>query len=414
MPLQAANNNHDGGVGTTQATIKYSRILGALALLAFAFLFFAPSAHAADYETVLDQLSRLQTQATNYTAEHTDADPVQLTLSYTRVGDYNTSTWQLTAGARDSDFESYINTNDPELENLQGMNTVALPNGQGIDFGHLLASMNLVYKGMPITGSWGGDVMQLAQVYNGQAADAEGYMALMQQTFNIDDDGTASKFGDQDLRADMDSVVVGSQLNAQSNIADLLRTYYAELTDYDRASRFIALSFGTTDTARQEEFRNTVYTTMTADSGMQLLLYINKMWTTEGWTLSPEYEPGVRAACSLFADYLAGAVNNERIKSDGSTRMVTMAGESLAQALAALGDSDAASAALSAAGNSAQNAANAASNVDSVLNGATETMKTNFDAKIFQTILLGIGAMALLGMLVCAALAVAGGKKKKH
>lgn len=50
------------------------------------------------------------------------------------------------------------------------MNTVELPNGQGIDFGHLLAAMNLVYRGMPIAGSWGGDRMQLAQVYAGRPA----------------------------------------------------------------------------------------------------------------------------------------------------------------------------------------------------------------------------------------------------
>ena len=65
---------------------------------------------------------------------------------------------------------------------------------QGIDFGHLLAAMNLVYRGMPITGSWGGDCMQLAQVYAGQASDADGYASLMQQTFAIEDDGSASKF----------------------------------------------------------------------------------------------------------------------------------------------------------------------------------------------------------------------------
>ena len=57
------------------------------------------------------------------------------------------------------------------------MNTVELPNGQDIDFGHLLAAMNLVYRGMPITGSWGGDCMQLAQVYAGQASDSDGYAA---------------------------------------------------------------------------------------------------------------------------------------------------------------------------------------------------------------------------------------------
>lgn len=39
--------------------------------------------------------------------------------------------------------------------------------------------------------------MQLAQVYAGQASDADGYASLMQQTFAIEDDGSASKFGDR-------------------------------------------------------------------------------------------------------------------------------------------------------------------------------------------------------------------------
>lgn len=59
-------------------------------------------------------------------------------------GEYNTTIWQLTAGVRDAGFESYVNSSDPELASLQNMNTVVLPNGESIDFGHLLASMNLV------------------------------------------------------------------------------------------------------------------------------------------------------------------------------------------------------------------------------------------------------------------------------
>ena len=125
---------------------------------------------------MLDRLGRLQALANSYVeTEDSSADPIVLTLSYTRTGDYNTQMWQLTAGVRDAAFENYVNTNDSDLQSLQGMSTVTLPGGQNIDFGHLLASMNLVYNGIPIAGSWGGDCMQLAKAYYGQASDEAGY-----------------------------------------------------------------------------------------------------------------------------------------------------------------------------------------------------------------------------------------------
>ena len=164
------------------------RLLAMLFLLLGLFCAAALPAHAEDdYNTTLDRLSRLQALAREFSSSRDDApDPIVLTLSYTRTGDYNTTIWQLTAGVRDTEFESYVNSSDAELASLQSLNTVTLPTGEKIDFGHMLASMNLVYNGIPITGSWGGDCQQLAQQYYGQAQDAAGYAAAMRATFNID------------------------------------------------------------------------------------------------------------------------------------------------------------------------------------------------------------------------------------
>lgn len=244
-----------------------------LAGLVLCLLFLtAPHTFADDYDTVLDRLGRLQALANTYVeTEDTEADPIVLTLSYTRTGDYNTQMWQLTAGARDATFENYVNANDSDLQALQGMNTVTLPGGQNIDFGHLLASMNLVYNGIPITGSWGGDCMQLAKAYYGQASDEAGYVDAMRATFAIDDVGSVSVFGDQDLRADIDSINVGATLTKDTDIATALRDYYenlsANVVDYARAKQFILLNFGTVDTAA-DNFGDVVYETMLEDSGM--------------------------------------------------------------------------------------------------------------------------------------------------
>lgn len=386
---------------TNSITTRLPRLLLLLGLVLAIFFWAAPRAAAEEYDETLDRLDRLQQLATDYAADSED-DPILLTLSYTRTGDYNTAMWQLTAGARDTEFDSYVEEHDADLSALQGMNTVTLPNGQQIDFGHLLASMNLVYNGLPITGSWGGDCMQLAQAYAGQASDAAGYADLMRDTFAIDDDGSTSKFGDQDLRADLDSVVVGSQLTKDSNIADALRSYYTDLTDYDRAYQFISLSFGTVDT-KSDAFGDTVYESMLADSGMQLLLYMNGMWTGSTWTVDESYAPALRGATDLLTEYLSNAVDGEKVKSETNDRLVAMGSQALADALNALGDSEAASAAL-AAGD--QTVSGTTSSTSAVLSDATETLQNHFNVKIFELVLLIVAAVAIFFLIMSCALFV--------
>lgn len=382
---------------------RMPRLLAMLVVLLAVFCGAALPVHADDYDTTIDRLSRLQALAREFSASQSDTpDPIELTLAYTRVGSYNTTIWQLTAGTRDPEFEAYVNSSDPDVAALQDVTTVALPNGENVDFGHLLASLNLVYNGLPITGSWGGDCQELAQQYYGQASDAAGYAEAMRATFNIDDDGTLSKLGDQDLHADLDSVVVGSQLTKDTDLAEALRSYYANLTDYDRASRFISLSFGTVDTA-DASFGDAVYNALLEDSGMQLLLYMNGMWSSDGWKIKDDYAPAVRGATDLLAEYLANTVNHEKIKSETNDRLVAMGGQALSDALTALGDTDAAQAALAAADAAASGAESAVDSSSSVISGATETLQNSFNVQIFQLVLLilaGLAAFLLVFSLV--------------
>ena len=382
---------------------RMPRLLAMLVVLLAVFCGAALPVHADDYDTTIDRLSRLQALAREFSASQSDTpDPIELTLAYTRVGSYNTTIWQLTAGTRDPEFEAYVNSSDPDVAALQDVTTVALPNGENVDFGHLLASLNLVYSGLPITGSWGGDCQELAQQYYGQASDAAGYAEAMRATFNIDDDGTLSKLGDQDLHADLDSVVVGSQITKDTDLAEALRSYYANLTDYDRASRFISLSFGTVDTA-DTSFGDAVYNALLEDSCMQLLLYMNGMWSSDGWKIKDDYAPAVRGATDLLAEYLANAVNHEKIKSETNDRLVAMGGQALSDALTALGDTDAAQAALAAADAAANGAESAVDSSSSVISGATETLQNSFNVQIFQLVLLilaGLAAFLLVFSLV--------------
>ena len=163
---------------------RMPRLLAMLVVLLAVFCGAALPVHADDYDTTIDRLSRLQALAREFSASQSDTpDPIELTLAYTRVGSYNTTIWQLIAGTRDPEFEAYVNSSDPDVAALQDVTTVALPNGENVDFGHLLASLNLVYNGLPITGSWGGDCQELAQQYYGQASDAAGYAEAMRATY---------------------------------------------------------------------------------------------------------------------------------------------------------------------------------------------------------------------------------------
>ena len=384
---------------------RLPRLLWLLGFVLALCFWAAPRAAAAEYDDTLDRLGRLQDLAESYAAEH-EGDPILLTLSYTRTGSYNTAIWQLTAGARDSEFEAYVNENDAGLAALQGMTTLTLPTGETTDFGHMLASMNLVYNGLPITGSWGGDCMELAKSFHGQADDAAGYAGLMQSAFNTGD-SSSSVFSAEDLRADLDSVVVGSQLTRDSDIADTLRSYYDGLTEYDRAYQFIALSFGTVNTS-DSGFSDVVYNAIVQDTGMQLLFYMNDMWSAGGWTLDESVAPAVRGATDLLAEYLAGAVNGDRVKSESNNRLVAMGAQALADALNALGDSDAASAALAAA---ESGASSSTSSTSAVLSEATETLQSSFNVKIFELFLLIVAAIAVFFLIMSCALFVSHRRK---
>lgn len=377
--------------------MKRLRLIGLLAAMMLLAAFSLPVA-AEDYDTVMDGLSRLYSLAGQYAQDNSgqSLDPIELTLSYTRTGVYNSGIWQVTAGVRDAGFESYVAEQDGDLVSLQGLGSVETSAGS-VDFGHLLASLNLVYRGLPVAGSWGGDCMELARQYAGQASDAAGYADLMSATFEDDN----SVFGGDDLRADLDAVVIGSRLSQGADLAQTIRDYYSSANEYDRAYQFIALTFGDVNTGDVSTFGDEIYQAATQDTGMQLLLYLNQMWVSDGWTIAEDSAVPLQGACRVFAQYLSGAVNGDRVKSDADTRMVTMAGDMLAEFLSAMGDGDAASAALSANDGSESSTTSSGSSVSEIFSGAAQGIQSGFSLQVFETVLLVIGAAALMLLLIC-------------
>ena len=154
------------------------------------------------------------------------------------------------------------------------------------------------------------------------------------------------------------------------------------------------LCFGTVDTSA-ESFKDAVYSALLEDSGMQLLFYMNGMWSVSGWTIKEDYAPAVRGATDVFAEYLAQTVNYEKIKSETNDRLVAMGGEALSDALTALGDTDAAQAALAAAKAAEDNVQSTVSSGSDAISTARQTLHTKFDVKIFQLILYTAAAVAV-------------------
>lgn len=373
----------------------FKRFAVLMALLAALLLAGTLPAGAQTYDEVFVQLEQLQILAESYAEQSgTGESPIDLALSYLRVGSYNTTLWQLTAGVRDPEFVAYVDEHSVDVSELPYVKSLTMPNGQTVDFNHLMASLQLVRKGLPVAGSWGGDAAQIAQAYEGRAADADGYIALMQSNFNT---GESSLFGSEDLRADMDSVIMGAKMNDSIRLAALLQEHYtADLTDYQRAYQFIALTFGTVNTQDQAAFREMVYDTLIEDTGMQLLLYLNGMWLRDTWSLDPEAEAPLRAISTLLADTLSAAVNGETVESTNGYRMTTKASQALADALNALGDPLAAQAALAAG-----NALDATPQPEGVLGGIQQSLREKLDPYVLRSVLLVIGGISLLGMLVC-------------
>ena len=160
------------------------------------------------------------------------------------------------------------------------------------------------------------------------------------------------------------------------------------------------LSFGTVNTS-DAAFKDRVYDALLQDSGAQLMLYLNGMWQLDDWQLDPECAPALRGATDLLAEYLSGCVNGERITGSDSS-LAVMGG----QALAVLGEYDAADAVLAAESSAAVTPAPDSDTASAVIGTATDALREHFDVKIFQVILLILGAIAVFVLIFSIALLV--------
>lgn len=286
-------------------------------LLAVCMLMPVHAAETASLADALDQTARLQQLAEEYTAgQQSESDPLMLTINYIRTQRYADASWDMILGAPSEEFAQFVAGQDPELEQLQTLENVQIPaTGEPVDFVHLVAGIGATYKRMPVVCTWGGDCIQLAGSIQGTGADEEGCIQQLKPYFACEDEN-ASLMPQSDWLADLDGVNIGITLSSGSDLSQAIGQYYQDITDKERARRFVLAQFGEADTGDREAFRQQVKDKFFADSGVQLLLLSQKQMTLDeerNIVAVDSMDAPLNAVCSLTADTLADMLGGAKV-----------------------------------------------------------------------------------------------------
>lgn len=269
----------------------------------------APGATAAyeGWDGFLDGVARVQRLVGEYAGEP-GGEALLLTVNYLRAERYADMEWDLVLGAPDEEFAALVESRAPELAALQTVQLLTLPEGRSLDAIHLIAALAGSYQQAGALCGWGGDCMQLAEQYSGQADSVDGYYALMEPVFAGGEND--SLFPASDLLADLDGMVLGATLQPQDDLAEHLRAYYAGVTDETRAVKFIQAQLGGADTGDRAGLCEALEAALLDNDGMKLFLMLRghgDLGEDNQVVLDPDIENGMRAAARLLADWLAEA-----------------------------------------------------------------------------------------------------------
>ena len=262
------------------------------------------------YNDFVATLKVLETYAASYSATSgKDVNELVLNFVRTRVDRYNDDNWTTLAGEEITGFTNFVKQQDAEkgttvAEDLDKMveadeYKIILPNGNGVDFGHMFGTMNIAYLASDASadlGGWAGDICDLlfysynfGNVPAGTIDEMADYIRT--KCFGVDADNA---FGMDDFYGDMDAFYLYKQMKAGKRLSAAMEAYYtAELTNADRAAFFMNNRFSGLLT--QEDVRNAVYTTYTSNVGLKVL---------EAKREISQCTELRQASCYAFADYL--------------------------------------------------------------------------------------------------------------
>jgi hypothetical protein len=197
------------------------------------------------------------------------------------------------AGALPEDFQSYIEENCTiGLEPLQTQNLLELPNGEFCDFVHMIAVMNMIDRGYPVVGGFGGDLVQLASSIKESEGTFEELLVEAKMRLGTED----SMFNEMDIFADMDALNLHQRKEKSGEpIRKVMERYYTEITVKERVQEFLTNQFQK-EVFTETELRELIYHTFEEDAWVQLLC--------KNYGIDEEiYAEHKRAVAYAFADY---------------------------------------------------------------------------------------------------------------
>ncbi len=279
-----------------------------------------------DYQTFLAKLKVLEGYAEQYAASNLNYNKNQLVLNFLRTGvdRYNDGNWTTLAGEEITGFAAYVReldaANGTTAMDLKNVEFFTLPNGDQVDFGHMFGTMNIswVNAGSSDLAGWAGDLCDLllfSHNYGSVPAGTVEEMAayILANCFGVDADDA---FGMDDFYGDMDAYYLIAQLKAGKSMSEAAEAYFvASLSDAQRSAYFMNNRFSGLQT--QEDVRNAVYNTYSADLGIQVLEASRELSALTDLRT---------AACYAFADYLyqqGGHLLEEPVVTEPTTEPTT-------------------------------------------------------------------------------------------
>jgi hypothetical protein len=133
------------------------------------------------YNDFIYNLGLLEELAYAFIQENPGKDPADLVIKYIRTGvdRYNSASWGIMAGYENPDFAKFVAQKEDEINSIvetqdqmicitsmKEIKNFTLPNGDLVDFGHMLGTMDITYHNKTSlnhadVGGWAGDLVDL-------------------------------------------------------------------------------------------------------------------------------------------------------------------------------------------------------------------------------------------------------------
>ena len=283
------------------------------------------------YEQFIESLIELEKLTAEYIQLNPGKDPLGMMIEYIRTGvdRYNSGSWNIMAGYEDPDFAKFISQREDEInaqyDNVEDMIKVTalkdihefvLPNGDGVDFGHMFGTMDITYhnnfsENHADVAGWAGDLVDLLttsdrhNVYTPDENDV--YPTIEEMTkeigekyLNHDIAGEDDQFGHSDMYGDLDGFYLMNTLKKQGyesgDLAKIMQAYFTkDLTDEYRAEYFLKNRLDGVST--RNAVRDAVYSEYVSNK------VISTLEGTRDFKTADVSQMRI-ACCYAFADYL--------------------------------------------------------------------------------------------------------------